>query len=125
MPTLTPGFQRVPRWRRMILPAARYSPPNFFTPSRFDWLSRPLRELPIPFLCAIAVGTLVSLCAALARQPLGWLFDGCSRRRLNGAAVHFVHLCRGVDRRQDVIGRCRGPACRWDRPALWADRCPR
>src|SRR5947209_2398042 len=31
-------------------PVARYSPPNFFTPSRFDWLSRPLRELPIPFL---------------------------------------------------------------------------
>src|ERR687886_419298 len=94
MPTLTPGFQRVPRWRRMILPARKYSPPNFFTPSRFDWLSRPLRELPIPFLCAIAVGALVSLRAALAWQPLGWLFDGGSRRWLNDTAVRFVHLCR-------------------------------
>src|SRR5919108_3397037 len=104
MPTLTPGFQRVPRWRRMILPARKYSPPNFFTPSRFDWLSRPLRELPIPFLCAIAVGPLVSLCAALARQPLGWLFDGRSRRRLKRAAVDVFHLRRGVDRREGVNG---------------------
>src|SRR5438270_8975192 len=125
MPTLTPGFQRVPRWRRMILPAGRYSPPNFFTPSRFDWLSRPLRELPIPFLCAIAVGPLVSLHAALARQALEWLFDGRARRRLNGTAVGFVHLCSWVDRRQDVIGRCRGPGHRWDRPALWDGACPR
>src|SRR2546421_13099798 len=125
MPTLTPGFQRVPRWRRMILPACKYSPPNFFTPSRFDWLSRPLRELPIPFLCAIAVGILVSLRAALARQPLGWLFEGCSRRRLKRAAADLVHLRRWVDRRQDVIGWCRRPGRRWDRPALWDGPCPR
>src|ERR671936_2812310 len=118
MPTLTPGFQCVPRWRRMILPARRYSPPNFFTPSRFDWLSRPLRELPIPFLCAIAVGTLVSLRAAPARQPLRWFVDGRSRR-LHGTAVRVFHLRRWVDRRQDVVGRCRGPGRWWDRPALW------
>jgi hypothetical protein len=29
-------------------------PSNRFTPRRCDWLSRPLRELPWPFLCAIA-----------------------------------------------------------------------
>src|SRR3954470_3411706 len=103
----------------MILPACKRSPPNFFTPRRFDWLSRPLRELPIPFLCAIAVAILVSLRAALARQPRGGLFDGRSRRRLKRAAVDVFPLRRWLDRRQNVIGRRRGPGRRWDRLALW------
>ncbi len=28
-------------------------PSNCLTPSRCEWLSRPLRELPCPFLCAM------------------------------------------------------------------------
>src|SRR3990172_1585432 len=36
----------------MMLPAVTSCPPKVFTPSRLDLLSRPLRELPIPFLCA-------------------------------------------------------------------------
>jgi len=35
-------------------------PANTFTPNRFDRLSLPLRELPIPFLCAISAFPLAS-----------------------------------------------------------------
>src|SRR5713101_3068521 len=37
----------------MMLPAATICPPKRLTPSRFDWESRPLRELPPAFLCAM------------------------------------------------------------------------
>src|SRR5437016_2294934 len=53
MPTLAPGCTRVPRWRTRIWPALTRSPPNTFTPRRFDCESRPLRELPPAFLCAM------------------------------------------------------------------------
>src|SRR6266498_3204612 len=55
MPTLTPGCTLVPRWRTMMAPAVIGSPPKALTPRRFDCESRPLRELPPAFLCAIAV----------------------------------------------------------------------
>src|SRR5207237_2113523 len=38
----------------MMLPGTTISPPNFLTPSRRPRLSRPLREEPPAFLCAIA-----------------------------------------------------------------------
>src|ERR1700694_4357206 len=37
----------------MMLPPRTCSPPKRFTPSRWEFESRPLRELPPPFLCAI------------------------------------------------------------------------
>src|SRR5690349_16202299 len=37
----------------MMLPATTVSPPNFFTPKRRPALSRPLRDEPPAFLCAI------------------------------------------------------------------------
>src|SRR5271165_4395424 len=37
----------------MMLPGMTISPPNFFTPRRLPRLSRPLREEPPAFLCAI------------------------------------------------------------------------
>src|SRR2546423_1550650 len=37
----------------MMLPGTTISPPNFLTPSRRPRLSRPLREEPPAFLCAI------------------------------------------------------------------------
>src|SRR5437764_9701241 len=54
MPTRSPGWNLVPRWRTMMLPGSTISPPNFLTPSRFPALSRPLREEPPAFLCAIS-----------------------------------------------------------------------
>src|SRR5215216_2894621 len=53
MPTLAPGCHFVPHWRTMMLPATTRSPPNFFTPRYCGLLSRPFREEPTPFLCAI------------------------------------------------------------------------
>src|SRR5258708_14275381 len=68
VPTLLPAKNLVPRWRTMMLPAVTNSPPKHFTPNRFLTLSRPLRTLPCPFLCAIlyalisAILTRVSSC---------------------------------------------------------------
>ena len=53
-PTFSPGFMRVPRCRTMMEPPETSWPPNDFTPSRCALESRPLRELPKPFLCAIS-----------------------------------------------------------------------
>src|SRR6185437_10147684 len=53
MPTLVPGCHLVPRWRMMMLPGMTISPPNFLTPRRRPALSRPLRDEPPAFLCAI------------------------------------------------------------------------
>src|SRR5690606_19543536 len=54
MPTFGPAWYSVPRWRTRMLPASTASPPNFFTPRRLLWDSRPLRVLPPAFLCAIS-----------------------------------------------------------------------
>src|SRR5713226_3096852 len=54
MPTRSPGWNLVPRWRTMMLPGTTISPPNFLTPSRRPALSRPLRDEPPAFLCAIS-----------------------------------------------------------------------
>src|SRR5438874_2354649 len=53
MPTRLPGWNLVPRCRTMMLPGMTISPPNFLTPSRRPALSRPLRDEPPAFLCAI------------------------------------------------------------------------
>src|SRR5437773_5033323 len=52
-PTFLPGFHLVPRCRARMLPPSTASPPNFFRPNRCDCESRPLRDDPTPFLCAI------------------------------------------------------------------------
>src|SRR5437016_2863898 len=39
----------------MMVPPGTNCPPNAFTPSRCALESRPFRELPNPFLCAISV----------------------------------------------------------------------
>src|SRR6266571_8483364 len=53
-PTLTPGWNLVPRWRIRISPAFTTWPPNRLTPRYCGLESRPLRELDAPFLCAMA-----------------------------------------------------------------------
>src|SRR3974377_15828 len=54
MPTLRPGCHLVPRWRARMLPATTDCPPNSLMPRRRPAESRPLREEPPAFLCAIA-----------------------------------------------------------------------
>src|SRR3954451_1838996 len=58
MPVPSPGLNLVPRWRTMISPPVTASPANTFTPRRLAFESRPLREEPRPFLCAISRGSL-------------------------------------------------------------------
>src|SRR5262245_704649 len=53
MPAPRPGLKRVPRWRTMIPPPVATWPAKTFTPRRLAFESRPLREEPRPFLCAI------------------------------------------------------------------------
>src|SRR5271169_5858767 len=55
MPTFFPGWTRVPTWRTRIFPAFAVWPPYTFTPRRCPLLSRPLRVLPCPFLCAMTL----------------------------------------------------------------------
>src|SRR5688572_21984349 len=51
--TFLPGWNLVPRWRRMMLPAITFSPPNFLTPRYCGLLVRPFLLEPTPFLCAM------------------------------------------------------------------------
>src|SRR5262245_54903269 len=55
MPTLGPGCHLVPRWRARMLPANTCWPPYLFIPSRRPAVSRPLRDEPPAFLCAICL----------------------------------------------------------------------
>src|ERR1700693_2835884 len=52
-PTLSPGKNFVPRWRTRREPPVTSWPPNRLTPRRCELESRPLREEPCPFLCAM------------------------------------------------------------------------
>src|SRR6266545_3978108 len=52
-PVPAPGRNFVPRWRTMIIPAFTSWPEKIFTPSIFGFESRPFRDEPSPFLCAI------------------------------------------------------------------------
>src|SRR6266850_5151083 len=52
-PTFFPGFHFVPRCRARMLPPRTFSPPNFLSPSLCEFESRPFRDEPTPFLCAI------------------------------------------------------------------------
>src|SRR5258706_4700302 len=54
MPTFSPAWNCVPRWRTMMPQELIAAPPKTFTPSRLACESRPLRDEPPAFLCAIA-----------------------------------------------------------------------
>src|SRR5437870_7267268 len=50
LPTFSPGWNRVPRWRTMIEPASMTVPSNTFTPRRWAAESRPFLVEPAPFV---------------------------------------------------------------------------
>src|SRR5690349_24470977 len=91
-PAPGPGRNLVPRWRTRIMPALTGCPAKIFTPSIFGFESRPFREEPSPFLCAIRGRLLLRgrlpggrLARRLLRRRLGRLFAlglGCLARRL-------------------------------------------
>src|SRR3954447_22120578 len=92
MPTPSPARKRLPRWRTMISPPVTAWPANTLTPRRLALESRPFRDEPRPFLCAI-VGLLgVAGCGGLRpartrRQlDLGHL-DASERLAMAGAPL--------------------------------------
>jgi hypothetical protein len=60
--TLSPGWKRVPRWRHRMWPGSTCSPENFFTPSRFDSLSRPARALVVMACLGVTVSVNMRPC---------------------------------------------------------------
>src|SRR5258706_406147 len=75
MPTLAPACHLVPRWRAMMLPGTTTSPPNCFSPRRRPAESRPLREDPPAFLCAIvSLQNLIQVVAQIYDEIISLLF---------------------------------------------------
>src|SRR3954447_18186035 len=70
-PTPRPGWKWVPRWRTMISPALTTWPPKRFTPRRWAFESRPLREELAPFLCAMTCLLSCSECGGPQRWGRG------------------------------------------------------
>src|SRR4051812_624826 len=92
-----------------MLPPTTSWPPNFFTPRRRPAESRPLRELPPAFLCAISNYLLLLLSRLLGRGLLG---RGLRRRRLvvglgggGGLLDRFRLLGLGFLLGLDALGR--------------------
>src|SRR4051794_36794681 len=88
-PTLLPGCHLVPRWRTMMLPARTACPPNFFTPRRLLSLSRPLRDEPPAFLCAMSNYLPFGLFLAAPLAGAAFSVDAVFALAL-GAAAFFV-----------------------------------
>src|SRR5215472_1582964 len=98
-PTLRPGFTRVPRWRTMMVPPGTSCPPNALNPSRCEFESRPFRELPNPFLCAIRNQFSVVSSQLISRRSLVFgrrqhLLSTCSQLPLPERLLFL--LCRGL-----------------------------
>src|SRR3954463_15736389 len=73
----------------MMLPARTVSLPNFFTPRRLLSLSRPLRDEPPAFLCAIADYFAFGVFLAAALAGAAFLVEGLLAAAL-GAAAFFA-----------------------------------
>src|SRR5262249_23278509 len=67
IPVPGPGRKRVPRWRTRIIPDETSWPANIFTPSICGFESRPFRDEPNPFLCAISSSPQVPIRARRSR----------------------------------------------------------
>src|SRR3954447_12263000 len=107
MPTPSPGWNLVPRWRTMISPPVTAWPAKIFTPRRWAFESRPLRLEPRPFLCAI-LGLL------LGRAWLGLGGGGLLGGRLLGRRRPL-----GLRGRRPRLGRgLRLGGCLWLRLGL-------
>src|SRR4051794_20326039 len=76
----------------MMLPARTVSLPNFFTPRRLLWLSRPLRDEPPAFLCAMSNYFAFGVFFAAALAGAAFFVDGVSALALAGAAFFGAGL---------------------------------
>src|SRR5215471_7435843 len=100
-PTFSPGFTRVPRCRTIMVPPGTSWPPKALKPRRWEFESRPFRELPSPFLCAIDGSLSLRLL-----QLLLFLRRSFLRRRFSCCRLlfrsRFGRLCLG---RRDFLSR--------------------
>src|SRR4249919_2356578 len=92
MPTFEPGCHLVPRWRTMMFPARTACPPNLFTPRRLLSLSRPLRDEPPAFLCAMSNYFAFGDFLAALLAGAAFFVDGDSALALAGAAFFAAAL---------------------------------
>src|SRR5215212_7341033 len=76
----------------MMLPARTVSLPNFFTPRRLLSLSRPLRDEPPAFLCAMSNYFAFGVFLAPALAGAAFFVDGVSALALAGAAFFAAGL---------------------------------
>src|ERR671915_566487 len=119
MPTLSPGCTRVPRWRTRICPALTRSPPYTLTPRRLDCESRPLRELPPAFLCAMCRFYLLPLDDVVdadlgVRLPMSLRFLVV----LAPAQLEDLHLVAPAVRKHGGLHLCAGNEWRADLDAV-------
>src|SRR4051794_11618769 len=110
MPTPSPALKREPRWRTMISPPVTVWPAKTFTPRRWALESRPLREEPRPFLCAMSAllpeldrrdlqaRELLAMARALAVAALGLVLEDAQL----GAAQVLDDLALDADLLQAV-----------------------
>src|SRR6185295_4900488 len=107
MPTFAPGWNLVPRWRTRMLPASTSSAPNFLTPRRRPAVSRPLRDEPPAFLCAIARTPYSDCSGGLdARRRSGGLDIGDAQHRLElpVAALAAIVVTAVLLEDQNLVG---------------------
>src|SRR6476469_2407343 len=79
----------------MMLPARTCSPPNFFTPRRLLSLSRPLRDEPPAFLCAMSNYFAFGLFLAAALAGAAFFVDGVLAAALGAAFLPDAFLAAG------------------------------
>src|ERR1035438_6760815 len=88
MPTLIPALNLVPRWRTRMEPPVTCSPPNSFTPRRWEWESRPLRLEPTPFLCAMGIPLQLG-CRMISKRFSSLAFSRAKKLGLDGLDADF------------------------------------
>src|SRR6185295_5044236 len=103
-PTFRPGLTRVPRWRTMMVPPGTTCPPKALKPNRCALESRPFRELPRPFLCAMDFQFPVS--GFLFQIQLRPQAGGQDARRTAGETPALLFLFR-----RRLLGRCFSGCC--------------
>src|SRR5216684_5912641 len=93
-PTFSPGLTRVPRCRTMIVPPGTICPPNALNPSRCAFESRPFRDVPCPFLCAIdQLSILKSILKSIALHSSAGVLAGC-RESVSPRSLFLLLWCR-------------------------------
>ena len=114
MPTFSPGQNFVPRWRTRMLPASTASPPELLHAEALAGReSRPLREEPPDFLCAMAVARSL---------PSSYALTGSALAARRGPADRRAGL--GPESALDCFGALADLAASLKRSAPWRPARP-